>query len=75
MENGMKVAICILDDNDNIKAKHELQSVWNSDLEHAVKLINIDIYDEMGRLLLDTIIKEFGMREMSNLIREAKDNS
>jgi len=71
----MKVAICILDDNDKIKAKHEIQAGWGTEVEHAAKLIGVDVFDEIGKCMLDSIKKDIDALMIAQLLKEAKENS
>jgi hypothetical protein len=71
----MKLALCALDDDDNIIAKtDDFYCEWDSDMEIALRDFGMDIHSEIGQIMVKELKRQLTPSVVVNLLTKIKEN-
>jgi len=74
MFSSKKVAICILDDNDKVLAKRDIETEWSPKLEKSFKMHGLDVNTELSDIIWGELRKYITRKTVHDLLIESEKN-
>lgn len=67
----LKLAVCLMDEDDKIVSKKVIGTNWQVNTEHALsEKYNIHVYDEISTVLTETLKSQLTVDDIKEMLRE-----